>query len=88
MAYPSGSDLPVPIYVALALIVIALGVPVIRWMLRRVAVQGGHRPGDAAGYALQVLAQSEAFRGDDPGQRVPWDGDPRLTGVEGNDSGG
>ena len=57
-------------------------------MLHVIAARGGEREGDAAATALQVLAQAGAFRGDDRDRRVPWDGVPRLRGVEGNDGGG
>jgi hypothetical protein len=74
--------------IAIALFVVAVGVPLIRLMLQAVAGRDGQRAGDAGDYALQVVAQGEAFRVDDSKRRVPWDGIPRLTGVEGNDSGG
>ena len=81
-------DVPALVAVAIALAVVALGLPVVRLMLRTAAGRDGQRTGDAGDYALQVVSQAEAFRVDDPQRRVPWDGVARLTGVEGNDSGG
>lgn len=70
------------------LILPAVAVAAIWRMVGVVAGRGGEVSGDAADLAEQVLAQSEAFRGDDSEHRPAWDGVERLKGVQGNDGPG
>jgi hypothetical protein len=51
----------------------------IRWLLLRIAAQGGTSDSDAAATVDQILAESDAFRGSrSPGDR-PWDGQKRMA---------
>lgn len=54
--------------------VVAIGVPLAVWMLRRVPHTG--TPGDASERAQQVLAEVETFTGGS--SHEPWDGQRRL----------
>ena len=69
----------------LGLTLLAVAAVVIWRMLGVAAGRGGEVPGDATDLAAQVIAQGEAFRGDNPENRTPWDGAERLKGVQGND---
>jgi len=58
------------------------------WRMLGIATsRGGEQPGDAANLAAQVMAQAQAYRGDNPEDRATWDGEQRLKGLQGNDGG-
>ena len=67
---------------AIVLVVVAVAM----WrLMNAVTALGGSRHGDAGEYGAQVIAQSEAFRGNRSSDLPAWDGEERLKGVQGND---
>jgi hypothetical protein len=63
------------VYPGLAVVAIV----VIRWLLTRIAAQGGTSERDAVATTNLILGEANAFRGSRSEDEPPWDGHNRLA---------
>jgi hypothetical protein len=73
------------IWLVAALVLVVAGYATVR-LLEAISSRGGMAGGDAATRAAQVVAQSQAFRGDR--NPTPWDGEDRLKALPGDSGAG
>ena len=59
--------------------VAVVAIVAIRWLLTRIAAQGGTSDRDAAAMVDQILAEADAFRGSRSPDDRPWDGQKRMA---------